>query len=167
LASCLLAAFVSAQSATVTPYGTPCNPTLSWTGLPRPGEAVTFIYSGRRDYGDIHGISYFSNRPVFLMGVSDQSFGGVPLPILLPLWLTNNTPGCTLLVSLEVMIAMGWEVPGRSYLDRTSVSIPNDGALLGVSFFAQWMHWYQYRDGSGQVFAHFTMSGAARATIGT
>src|SRR5258707_766061 len=106
----IFASGVCAQTASVVPYGVGCGPSLSWTGSPRIGQSVTFLYAGPNVYFDIHGNTLY-DRPVLLLGGSDQQIGATPLPLLLPSSITNGQPACFLLQSSEIVIVMPFQAP--------------------------------------------------------
>jgi hypothetical protein len=140
---------------------------LSWIGLPALGQSMTFVYSGPNYYIQVHGYTW-SDRPVFLLGVSDRFLGTTPLPVLLPVSLTNGQTGCWLLQSNDVVQWMDFgPLPPSRYVDRISFSIPNDVALLGGVFFAQWLHWHRDQQNYNDPWRQWvTLSGGARAMIG-
>ena len=166
----VLLAALSAQTASVTSYGTGCgaNAAITWNGLPRLGQTVTFVYSGINSYLDTHGV-LGQYRPVFLLGVSDQGLGALQLPFQLPLGMTNGRAGCFLLQSSEVAMVMPFDPSSLiRFVDHVAVPIPNDPALLGGVFFAQWLVWLRYRRSWNEPILEWVwMADAARATIGT
>ena len=167
LASCLLTTLLAAQTAGVVGYGTGCAATIGWNGLPRLGQTVTFTYNGPNSYFDTHGV-LSQSRPVFLLGISDQQMSGLPLPFVLPTSMTNGLAGCTMLQSSEVLHVMPWDYPNITrYVDWVATPIPNDPALLGGVFFAQWLVWQRSRRSWYDPFVDWIRtSDAAKATVG-
>lgn len=159
---------LAAQTASVVPYGSGCGPVLSWTGLPRLGQQLTLIYSGPNSYFESHGVAYI-DRPVLLLGVSDQRIGTTPLPLLLPTSITNGVPGCLVLQSTDLAILMPYQAPfpPTKFESQAVLTIPNDAGLLGLPFFAQWMNWHRERQAIFLPWIDWIhLSAAIRATVG-
>ena len=172
---CLLALVVSisalavcAQTASVAPYGSSCGPTFSCRGDPRLGQSFTLIYSGPNSYFESHGAASI-DRPVLLLGASDQYLGTTPLPLLLPISITNGQPGCFLLHSAEIVTLMPYAAPfpPTKFESQIVLPIPNEVGLLGLPFFAQWMTWHRHRLALYLPWVEWVyLSGAVRATVG-
>lgn len=99
-------------------------------------------------------------QPVLcLLGGSDQSFAGMPLPLdLSPL----TPPGCRLYN--DVIVAIGvtstpWR-GGRGGLASLSLQLPSDPGLAGAVLFSQWL--VPPAGGGGR----FELSNGVRATVG-
>ena len=119
------------------------TPAMSVTGLPQLGSSYSPAVS------DAAANSF----AVFVSGLSDQSNGGVPLPIALP-----GAPGCDLLVSAETMTVEILDAQGDA---QSTMTIPNSQALTGLSVFHQWAIWDPSVNNLSIV-----MSDAAVATVG-
>jgi len=124
LAVLLLPSFLSAQTASYALFGTGCSTQLTANGLPQIGKSFTVVYNGPS----------FCNatvcaQPVLLTGLSNTQWGSIKLPIQ-PSFAIG---GCGLLVSIEFMAPIA---PGKKSLD---IPIPNDGRLIGLRFYHQWM----------------------------
>ncbi len=95
---------------------------------------------------------------MLLLGVSDTFW----FPISLPLDLSpGGLPGCTLYVSGEIIFQLQADPMGFLSWPPPAVSIPNDNALLGASFFNQAL----IRD-PGVNPTGFTVTNAGRGIIG-
>lgn len=71
-----------------------------------------------------------------VIGTSDQSWLGLPLPLALSTFFPGTASGCDLLVSLDLFVGMFASGPTSASL---SSPIPNQSFLLGASFFVQGM----------------------------
>lgn len=127
----LLGGTATAQFASFTPFGQGCTasgltmPTIGAQGLPQIGTTFTITYSGpnRATWPtELH--------PVFLFGLQTIAF---PLDNLL----RSQPSGCTLYVVPWSFTLMG-PGTGIGFADTVSFAIPMSGALIGLSFVAQW-----------------------------
>jgi hypothetical protein len=84
--------------------------------------------------GTIHRITLDNAKPssaaLLFLGVSDQSWGSLQLPFDLAPYAT----GCKILASLDLAFTVATDVRGGATL---SLPIPNNGTLLGLTFFNQ------------------------------
>ncbi|MCR9243759.1 MAG: hypothetical protein NXI31_01920 [bacterium] len=131
-----------------TPYGTGCqafaNLQIDVAAQPRIGRQLVLI--GR-------------NAPAFApavaaIGTSNASANGVPLPLDLTPY---GAPGCDLLCSVDLVL------PGQTDAQGTSLAgwvIPFDPALVGASFFCQWLIADPTANAAG-----FVMGQAARGVV--
>ena len=72
-----------------------------------------------------------SSLAVLVSGYSDTAGGGVSLPAPLP-----NAPGCSVLVSPDVMLAASTSAAGGA---TRGFAVPNNSALAGFAVFHQWV----------------------------
>lgn len=120
-----------AQFAAFQPFGQGCTvsglpmPTIGATGLPQVGTTFSIDFTGpnRATWPtELH--------PVFMFGLSTANF---PLDGLF-----NSQPaGCTLYLVPEMFLLMG-PGTGIGYATSVSLPVPNNFALVGFSFVAQW-----------------------------
>lgn len=116
----------------VATFGSAC-PTASGS-LPRIGS------TGSPNIGTALDLNLSQVPPalpaLLFLGISNTTWSGVPLPLDLGL---VGMPGCDLLVSVEASIAAITTAvgPGQGAASAT-LSIPNNGALVGLSLYAQW-----------------------------
>jgi hypothetical protein len=137
----LVATPAAAQSASYGLFGAPCSGgrlipgsgpvPLVPIGLPRFGSVLTIETesSGR-------SITGISRNVLLLTGISDTSFGGIPLPLDLALVFPNG-PVCGGLVT---SIEFETRVPSTGDLAvnaRVAFPVPRDPSLRGLRFFQQ------------------------------
>jgi hypothetical protein len=141
LLSSLAAAPAAAQFASYGVLGSPCT-----GGRLDPGAGpVPLIPIGLPQLGSVfeietessgRGITGINRRVLLLTGLSDTSFGGIPLPLDLSLLFpTANVCG-----SLQTSIELQQSVPstGSSAINaRLAFPIPRDPSLRGLLFFQQ------------------------------
>ncbi len=118
-----------------TPFGAGCpgsggiTPVISTAGgVPSPGNAGFRVYVSKALGG---------SAAVLVLGVSDASWGGIPLPVDLGF---VGMPGCSLLVAANFLysaVASGTG-PG-SGAAWVPLPIPADAALSGGSFYVEWL----------------------------
>ncbi len=123
-------ASLSAQNATITSFGTGCtfaNQTLAIgaTGLPQLGTTFTIDYSGPNMN------STLSTQPLLGLGLASTN---IPIPAT---FLPQQPPGCTQWIVPDVLLAMP-ATPAGPFVTQSPVTVPNDGALIGFQFTAQW-----------------------------
>lgn len=154
-----LASVASAQTASITPFGSACGfvPSVTRTvGLPRPGTSVTFTHSPMTSSG------MFGAYTTWLaLAFPRTSWSGGPLPWPVPAWMTNPVSGCTLYVAPDVVV-QGTPFPVTSD-DRVDLAIPNNPGLLGVAIDAQWLP-TQFRITTMTI--RYNLSAAMRLVIG-
>ena len=90
---------------------------------------------------------------VLISGMSDAVYQGQSLPLAIP-----GAPGCDLLVSADVLATTITSAQGVA---QSSLTVPNQQALLGVEVFHQWAVW----DPSVNSLS-IVVSNAGRATVG-
>jgi hypothetical protein len=105
------------------------------TGCPSTAGAVTLRLDSL-PYVGTDFVQTITNAPnnatigLLLFGVSDTISGALPLPFPLA---SIGAPGCTLLVSLDVL----WTVPLTQGTGSATWSLPNQPSASGVVFFTQ------------------------------
>ncbi len=135
----LLGSGLSAQSGSFTNFGVSCrnDVALRATSTPRLGQPFQVIYVGPYDPNFV-GPRDFSYQPYLLTGASNTSFGGATLPLLFPTAITGGLTTCSLLVSADIVTPLP-VVPNVPPLHSLTLTIPGTPALLGASFFQQWL----------------------------
>ena len=115
-------ASVPPAGARVVHFGASCAGAgqLTASGLPRIGNSA-FSFGLRA--------AQPSARAVLVLGLDDQLWGAVGLPIALP-------GGCLLRVSAEATISTSTDPAGSA---SVLASIPNQPSLVGARLFAQWV----------------------------
>lgn len=141
----LASAPAAAQSASITPFGqgSNCGPAITTgsTTLPRLGSTIQIDYQGPNTYF-LQQTGPDIRHPYLVLGRSNQSWGGVPLPWPLPPGLAWNQPtGATLYVSLDVLLPMPMVSP-FAYATSVRFPIPNVPALIGVDVYAQFVTYH-------------------------
>jgi hypothetical protein len=98
------------------------TPLLAFEGIPTLGGSMS-----------VHLTRALANAPALMsIGLSDSDWLGVPLPFdLTPL----GAPGCRILASGQVLLVTAADAAGNGAINLT---IPNDGSLVGGSFFDQY-----------------------------
>ena len=135
----LLAALPAAAQvqASYTPFGTSglfepvYNPGIAIQGLPRPGSSFTVTYPGSYTTGLGWGLLF--------TGTSIRRWGPVTLPFDLLLPGYTVTPGTKLLVSGDLIsrVNISYYFPTNPL--KISFPVPNQPALLGSTFYQQWV----------------------------
>lgn len=160
----LLAAALSAQSASFTTFGSGCtfqNQTLAIgnQGLPRLGTTFGVTYAGPN-------FTFTSGQQIAqpMLGL-----GFNPLNITLPAnLLPQQVPNCMVLVDPMVILPT---IPDPSttntWLTPMQLSIPNQPALLGLPVMAQWVTLFSQCGFAGCNYAAVLTSDAAIMTLGT
>lgn len=134
LAAILGVASAPGQTASVTLFGPSCVGTISSTP-PRLGQTFTITYQGPNSYSNPHGMNYYIDQPILVLGLSDRFVGGQPLPLQFPWY-----PYCSALVSNDVTLWMPFtSIPPSRFVDTYSANVPATTVLLGWSIFAQWL----------------------------
>ncbi|MEC8252804.1 MAG: S8 family serine peptidase [Planctomycetota bacterium] len=123
--------------------GTFLTPVISAAGLPQLGAT----YSPRVTD------ALPTTPAVLISGMSDAVYQGQPLPLAIP-----GAPGCDLLVSADVLATT---ITSPQGVAQSSLTVPNQQALLGVEVFHQWAVW----DPSVNSLS-IVVSNAGRATVG-
>ena len=123
--------------------GTFLTPAISAAGLPQLGAT----YSPRVTD------ALPTTPAVLISGMSDAVYQGQPLPLAIP-----GAPGCDLLVSADVLATT---ITSPQGVAQSSLTVPNQQALLGVEVFHQWAVW----DPSVNSLS-IVVSNAGRATVG-
>ena len=76
---------------------------------------------------------------IMVVGMSNTSFSGLPLPFSLAPW--GGGAGCVLNVSADLTINMFTDFGGGALLP---VSIPNNPGLVGATFYGQWINFHPF-----------------------
>lgn len=101
-------------------FGVPCGGTIALTGPPQIGNASL-------------AVSLLGGPPlapaVLALGLSDQTWGPVALPLAMP-------GGCSLLVSADLQLWVTTDAQGSALVQAP---VPNNPALAGVFVFGQWV----------------------------
>ena len=149
--------------ASFTPFGSTCfqGMTMSAANLPRLGQSLDIRYTGPIGSTFVGQYDQVA-QPVLMLGTSATQAGSVPLPVTLPLGLTNGAV-CDIAVSPDAMALMPLVVlPVNRYL----LPIPNQPQLLGFTFHLQWLLVIE-RSTFGQVlWTRLYTSNAATAVVG-
>lgn len=104
-------------------YGTSCGPSLSGFGNPRIGQSLPIF---------LQNLPAGTVLPALAIGVSDTTFGSVPLPLPLDFL---GAPGCFLLH--DVAIDAGAPMLLQGNAGTSSFAFPNNPAFVGFTFFLQ------------------------------
>lgn len=107
----------------ITGFGPACASALSVTGTPILGGTYTVQLL----------MPAPNTAAAFWTGVSDRSFGGIPLPLDLGPF---GAPGCSLLASMDAVVG----VATPSGVASVPITLPNDPSLVGVTLFQQMAH---------------------------
>ena len=165
-ASCVLAAFALAQSASVTYYGLTCgpqppsgSPKISVVGLPKLGSTIGISQRGVA-VQVFQGCRWFGGEALALGTSRTQAFG-IPLPFLIPFSLTEGF-SCFVWTSSDLILPLAVIGDGRS------ITIPNDTRLIGMHVHLQWFVYYR-NDGvfCSPYFERWMTSDCADLLIGT
>ena len=134
-----LAATLTCQSASYATFGTSCRSdiALSAPQLPRLGQGFAVRYAGPYDPAFL-GTRNFSYQPILMTGSSHTAFGATSLPFLLPAGITGGATTCNLYVAPDILMPLPI-VPGSPPPYALNLTIPSAPALLGASFFQQWL----------------------------
>lgn len=138
-AACLCAMEGNAQppQASVTITGQACTtpegtPNLTVNGTPRLNSRVQVVYRGpNHEFNNTQSIAH----PHLVVGFAPLG------PISIPQSLFFNQPaGCTLNTTQDIVLPMASNLrnPGV-FVDNVTIPISNDQALLGLTFFTQWI----------------------------
>jgi len=140
LAALLAVAPLSAQQeallGSVTYFGTGCTTpdgpiAASNQSVPMLGSAFDLVYSGPNHSFDFRQTRA---RPHLVIGFS--VFGPVVIPPLFRL----QPAGCELASAHDVVLPMQVDPAGSgNYFDSVTIKVPNNGSLLGTTFFGQWL----------------------------
>lgn len=124
-------------------FGSPCglqpplgNPKILVNGFYTIGN---FFSVGVTNMGvvPIQYQCWYGGTAYLFLGASDQSMGGIPLPFLLPMSLTQGWP-CSVYASADFLwgsVPLTAWPPGGNGM---SLLIPNDARLIGQKLFLQW-----------------------------
>ncbi|MCB9879247.1 MAG: hypothetical protein H6835_16750 [Planctomycetes bacterium] len=107
----------------VTVYGASCGPLLSAIGAPSIGQGLT-VYLDALPAGTL--------VPGLAIGLSDTTFGGLPLPLSLA---SLGAPGCWLHNDTAVQVAAAMQSFGTTA--QTFIPLPSDPQVIGFVFFLQ------------------------------
>lgn len=125
--------------------GTAGVPRLSWFGLPMAGGSFNVLLDR----------APASTVAALIVGDSNTSYGGLPLPLSLQ---SLGAPNCSLLSSVTATFTSGVDVTGQAVL---TLAIPANPALAGYPFYSQWF----CLDLAANAFG-FTFSNGGAATVG-
>jgi hypothetical protein len=105
------------------------SPALLWvSGSTRVGTSLFVHWQGPRF------VERFYVYPRFMMGLSDRSFAGAPLPM--NIWIhTIGGPDCWLWTSVDTSWSLS---PRGTSTGSMELPIPNDPNLVGLRLFQQW-----------------------------
>jgi hypothetical protein len=80
-----------------------------------------------------------ADRPWVVLGLSNQTLGGTPLPLPIPAPLSLGN--CLVYVSGEFAMPMPYDLPSgpSRFVPTYSMSVPPASGLLGLSFYAQFV----------------------------
>ena len=98
-------------------------PTISAAGLPKIGQPLDLAI------GNLGAAAV----PLAVLGLDDQQWSGVPLPLPIAPLLPGTASACLLQVSVDALLAL---LPAGG-VANLSIPIPNAPALVGAVFFAQ------------------------------
>src|SRR5262245_16295719 len=125
-----------AAQASFLPFGTGCTfqgqtPAIGNQGLPQLGTTLQITYSGPNfTFSSGQQIA----QPFLVLGLGQQNTvipGG-----LLP----QQPPGCQGFITQDAVFPMGPDPNGRpSFANFLDLPVPNNPALIGFVFFAQWL----------------------------
>lgn len=150
-----------AQSGSVTYLKPPTRQCsgISFTVLGQPTLGQTLTFHGAPAYN--WGMTWATL--VVALGVSEQAYLGVPLPVRLPLH--PSAGGCWVMVSPDILLKtkITGGVVTLGYAE-VSVPVPNVAAMVGLSFYAQ--GWHHAHDRFARPSDTFWPVGAAKITLG-
>lgn len=142
-------------------------PTISVNFEPRIGQGLWLRLFGTWGYLGL-GDCKHRGQAFLLVGSSNQSWGGVPLPFVIPLAMTWGY-ACLAHVSGEVLLQVSGPLAsqGSSEAASTSFMIPNLPALVGQRLYLQWLvQRWQVGINCPHPWPYFYTSNAAEITIG-
>ncbi len=121
---------LAAQTATISVFGTGCTfagqtLAIGATGLPQLGTTFTIDYAGPNLN------SQLSTMPLLGLGIAATN---VPIPATLA---PQQPAGCTQWIVPDVLLAMP-TTPAGGFVTQAQVVVPNNAALIGFQFVAQW-----------------------------
>lgn len=99
------------------------TPAMGFDGLPQLGST----------YEPKVNDALATSVALLASGLSNQTYQGLTLPFELP-----NAPGCDLLVSADVLDLAAIDATGEA---RAPITVPNTGALVGLTVYHQWLVW--------------------------
>jgi len=149
-------------------FGQSCQQGLSLavSGQPRIGHAPQVVYQGMIG-NHFFGTSSQLAVPFLMVGFSNTQAGGLPLPHLLPLSLTNGLANCQVYVSAEAVRTLTAGSPPPLGLP---LPIPSDPGLVGVTLHLQWLtavnRWSGIGPGQVLVASYVMTSNAATVVVG-
>lgn len=140
---------------------------LSVSGQPRLGQTPQVVYQGIIG-NHFYGSSSQLAVPFLMVGFSNTQAGGLPLPHLLPLSLTNGLANCQVYVSAEAVRTLPAGSPPPFGLP---LPIPSDPGLVGVTLHLQWLtavnRWSGIGPGQVLVASYVMTSNAATVVVGS
>lgn len=155
-----------AQQATFTPFGTACTfpgeptPAIGARGLPRIGTSFDITYQGPNR---APGGSQQSVQPFLVTGL--QLFSApVPVPTFL---FPQQTAGCLVYVFPDIVLPMPIARGGMVFESSFTWAIPNDPALVGATWFHQWLAIFEQCGFAGCDYLWSVTSDAAHVVAGT
>jgi hypothetical protein len=162
-----LAAPSPAQQASYTTFGRGCGgemgeippgvpPRIFPQGLPVVGTTFVVRYDSprfQRSQGCWHQIV-----GTFVMGVSNQSLYGVPLPVPVPPVVWLGAANCMFYCSVEFIAGVGINDSGYA------ITIPNAPSLIGLTLYNQWYLWNYVS--CTELFWYWTFTNGGAMTIG-
>jgi len=158
----LLGSIATAQTPSVTPFGTGCtfaSQTLAIgnQGLPQIGQSFRITYTGPN-------FTFNSGQQIAWphLGLGFQQAVTVLPQSLLP----QQPAGCTGFIVPIAMIATPMDPVLPVFDNFVSIALPNDPGLVGVSFLAQWLTLFEQCGFAGCGLAAALTSDAAVVTIG-
>ena len=128
---------VRAQSASFSVIGTACSapseptPAIAARGLPRIGTSFDVTYAGpNRTFSSAQQIV----QPFLITGLALSNPA-----LMVPVGLLPQQPaGCLVYVQPDLVLAMPIDASGASFVSSVTLSIPNQPALVGATWFHQW-----------------------------
>ncbi len=146
------------------PEGTP---TISVSFEPRIGRGLDARLFGTWGYLGLYDCKH-RGQAYLLIGASNQTWGGVPLPFVLPLSLTQGA-ACLAQVSGEIVLQVAGPLAGKGSSEAAALAfmIPNVPALVGQRLYLQWLvQRWQVGITCPLPWPYFYTSNAAEITIG-
>ncbi|MGK0263393.1 MAG: hypothetical protein ACI8UD_002044 [Planctomycetota bacterium] len=160
-ATLLLAAAIPCQ-ASVSTFGTACSlqnqtPSIGHTGTPRIGQTISITYQGP-NYSSSSAQQIA--QPFLALGTQALGFS-IPMAGLI-----YQPSDCTAYVAPMVLVPMLQDPNLPQYESSFALAIPNDTALVGYQFFAQWLLVHTQCGFTGCGLSGLITSDAAVVTIG-
>lgn len=165
-AAALLTVGAAAQQAAFAPFGVACSvpgaptPAIGARGLPRLGTTFEVTFTGPN-----HNTSSAqqSAQPVLLTGLN-----AVPVPAAIPVGTFPQQPaGCWVFVFPDLAIPMPLARSGAAFESALALTVPNDPALIGATWFHQWVSIFRQCGFAGCSIFWAVTSDAAQVLVGT